>query len=149
LEEDTLTGNTERDWGLELAAEAVGRARSAGNVDDLERVLSHARLGLEQRLAEGRSVEQTLIDGIGMAAAEVASNRREAGWGRWILSIYASLGLAPPETLSDLLAGLPASELSLLAPAAQRAFESSQTRSGAPDSPGQTALARLLGGTKS
>ncbi|HVY28519.1 MAG TPA: FHA domain-containing protein [Polyangiaceae bacterium] len=149
LEEDTLTGNTERDWGLELAAEAVARARSVANVDDLERVLAHARLGLERRLAEGRSVEQTLIDGVGMAAAEVASARREAGWGRWILSIYASLGLAPPATLSDLLAGLPASELSLLAPAAQRAFDSSHTRSGAPDGPGQMALARLLGGTKS
>lgn len=148
LEEDTLTGNTQRDWGLELAVEAVARARSVGNVDDLERVLAHARLGLEQRLAEGRSVEQPLIDGVGLAAAEVASARGEAGWGRWILSIYASLGLSPPAALSELLAGLPARELSLLAPAAQRAFDSSGTRGGAQDSAGQTALARLLGGTK-
>lgn len=148
LEEDTLTGNTQRDWGLELAAEAVARARSVGNIDDLERVLAHARLGMEQRLAEGRSVEQALIDGVGMAAAEIASARGEAGWGRWILSIYASLGLSPPAALSELLSGLPARELSLLAPAAQRAFDSSGTRGGAQDSAGQTALARLLGGTK-
>jgi hypothetical protein len=148
VEEDTLTGNTQRDWGLELAAEAVMRARGVANVDDLERVLAHARLGLEQRLAEGRSVGQHLIDGVGMAAAEVAAARGEAGWGRWILSIYASLGLAPPAPLSDLLAGLPPHELSLLAPAAQRAFDSSGARGLAQDVAGQTALSRLLGGGK-
>lgn len=148
VEEDTLTGNTQRDWGLELAADAVARARSVGNVDDLERVLAHARLGLEHRLAEGRSVDRHLIDGVGMAAAEVAAGRGEAGWGRWILSIYASLGLAPPAALSELLAGLPPAELSLLAPAAQRALESSGTRGATGDPASQSALSRLLGGTK-
>jgi pSer/pThr/pTyr-binding forkhead associated (FHA) protein len=148
IEEDTLTGNTQRDWGLELAAEAVARARGVASVDDLERVLAHARLGLEQRLAEGRTVERHLIDGVGLAAAEVAVGRKEAGWGRWILSIYASLGLAPPVALSDLLAGLPASELAQLAPAAQRALDSYGTRGSGTDSAGQTALARLLGSGK-
>jgi hypothetical protein len=149
LEEDTLTGNTQRDWGLELAAEAVERARAAGVIDDLERVLSHARLGLEQRLAEGRTVERRLIDGVGMAAAEVAASRGEAGWGRWALSIYASLGFAPPEGLSNLLGGLPPAELQLLAPAAQRAFDSSGSRQGDADAAGQAALSRLLGSSRS
>ena len=72
----------------------------------------------------------------------------EAGWGRWILSIYAPLGLAPPPELSELLASLPPQERSLLAPAAQRALDSSGTRGGAVDSAGQSALSRLLGGKK-
>ena len=148
LEEDTLTGNTQRDWALELAAEAVTRARTAGSMQDLERVLSHARLGLEQRLAEGRSVERHLIDGVGMAAAELAVSRAEAGWGRWALSIYASLGFSPPAALSELLAGLPPSELSLLEPAAQRAADSSGAQS-ADDRAAHAALSKLLRSAKS
>jgi FHA domain len=149
LEEDTLTGSTQRDWGLELAAEAVERTRAAGVIDDLERVLSHARLGLEQRLAEGRTVERRLIDGVGLAAAEVAASRGEAGWGRWALSIYASLGFAPPESLSDLLSALPPAELQLLAPAAQRAFDSAGSRQTEADAAGHAALSRLLGSSRS
>ena len=71
----------------------------------LERVLSHARLGLEQRLAEGRTVARHLIDGIGLASAEVAVSRGEAGWGRWTLSIYASLGLQPSLATARSVAG--------------------------------------------
>jgi hypothetical protein len=149
VEEDTLTGSNQRDWGLELAAEAVERARGAGVIADLERVLSHARLGLEQRMAEGRSVERHLIDGVGMAAAEVAASRAEAGWGRWALSIYASLGVSPPAAFSQLLSRLPQAELSLLAPAAQRAYDSSGSQNSPADAPGQQALSALLGSAKS
>ncbi|HYQ15886.1 MAG TPA: FHA domain-containing protein [Polyangiaceae bacterium] len=145
LEEDTLTGSGQRDWGLELAAEAVARARAGKGTDDLERVLSHARLGLEQRLAEGRTVERPLIDGVGLAAAEVAISRREAGWARWALSIYASLGLTPPASFSELLQSLPPSELSLLEAAAQRALESSGGSQAGGDVAARAALARLLG----
>jgi hypothetical protein len=145
IEEDTLTGNDRRDWGLELAAEAVDRARSAGQLEDLERVLSHARLGLEQRLAEGRSVERHLIDGVCLAAGTIATSRGEAGWGRWALSIYASLGLTPPVALSDALEALPRTELVLLQPAAQRALDSASARQSADDRAALSALSRLVG----
>ncbi len=148
VEEDTLTGGSQKDWGLELAAEAVERARTAGVVEDLERVLSHARLGLEQRLAEGRSVERHLIDSIGLAAGEVAVSRAEAGWGRWLLSIYASLGLQPKLELSELLGRLPARELVLLEPAAQRAFDSSHVGQSAVDLAARAALGQLLRSAK-
>lgn len=141
LEDDTLTGSGQRDWGLELAAEAVNRARKGKGPDDLERVLSHARLGLERRLAEGNPVDRSLIDGVGLAAAELAVSRAEAGWGRWALSIYASLGLEPPVALSELLSRLPASERTLLAPVAQRALDSAADG----DEQARAALARLLG----
>lgn len=148
IEEDTLTGNSQKDWGLELAAEAVGRARVVAVVEDLERVLSHARLGLEQRLAEGRTVERHLIDGIGMAAGEVAALRAEAGWGRWALSIYASLGLQPALALVELLAKLPRSELLLLEPAAQRAFDSAGPGQSAEEIAGHAALGQLVRSAK-
>lgn len=149
LEEDTLTGSSQRDWGLELASEAVARARRGSDADDLERVLAHARLGLEQRLAEGRRVEPQLIDGVGLAAAEIAVARNQAGWGRWALSVYASLGAAPPVELSETLARLPRAELGLLEAAAQRAFDSAGARSSAVDQASLVALGRLLESAKS
>jgi hypothetical protein len=148
LEEDTLSGAGQRDWGIELAAEAVGRARQAGTTD-LERVLSHARLGLEQRLAEGHTVDRDLIDKVILAAAEVAVKRSESGWARWGLSIYASLGWSPPVALSELLAQLPKSELSLLSPAAQRALDSAGAGQSAEDRASLEALVRLLESAKS
>lgn len=148
LEEDTLTGSSQKDWGLQLAAEAVERARSAGIVENLERVLSHARLGLEQRLAEGRNVERHLIDGIGLAAAEVAVSRAEAGWGRWALSIHASLGLQPQVALVELLAKLPPAELLLLQPAAQRALDSAGAGKSDAEVAGHAALAQLVRSAK-
>jgi hypothetical protein len=149
LEEDTLSGSGQRDWGLELASEAVARARRGADPEDLERVLAHARLGLEQRLAEGRRVETQLIDGVGLAAAEVALARGEAGWGRWALSVYASLGAAPPVELSETLARLPRAELALLEPAAQRAVDSAGSSHSAAQQASLQALSRLLESAKS
>lgn len=143
LEEDTLTGAGQRDWGIELAAQAVNRARVAGT-GDLERVLAHARLGLEQRLAEGRAVDRELIDNVAMAAAEIAVKRSEAGWGRWALSIYASLSWVPPAALSQALLQLPKGELVLLAPAVQRCRESAGSRLTDEDRASLDALLRLL-----
>lgn len=142
LDEDTLTGSGQHDWGLELAADAVNRARKGKGADDLERVLSHARLGLEQRLAEGRSVARQLVDDVALASAELAVSRGEAGWARFALSIYASLGFEPPVAFSELLARLPASERSLLAAAAERVLD----RAGSGDTAARAALSRLLGG---
>jgi hypothetical protein len=144
LEEDTLTGSDQRDWGLELAAEAVERARFSASATDLERVLSHARLGLEQRLAEGRVVERRVVDSVCLAAASVAKARAEAGWGRWALSIYASLGWAPPSALSAELGGLPRAELVLLEPAAQRSIDSAGAGQSAADQAGLSSLLGLL-----
>jgi pSer/pThr/pTyr-binding forkhead associated (FHA) protein len=138
-----FSGAGQRDWGIELAAEAVNRARVAGT-GDLERVLAHARLGLEQRLAEGRSIDRELIDNVALAAAEIAVKRGEAGWGRWGLSIYASLGWAPPAALSEALTQLPKAELLLLGPAAQRALDSAGVRQAGEDRASLDALTRLL-----
>jgi hypothetical protein len=145
LDEDTLTGSGQRDWGLELAAEAVERARAGFAKQDLERVLSRARLGLEQRLAEGTAIDRRIVDGIAVAAAEVAASSGEAAWGQWALSIYASLGLAPAAELMDLLAQLPKAELLLLSAAAHRAIDSAGVGLSPADDASITALTRLVG----
>jgi hypothetical protein len=142
LEEDTLTGSGQQDWGLELAVDAVYRARKTKGPDDLERVLSHARLGLERRLAEGGRVDRSVVDGVGQTAAELAVMRGEASWGRWALSIYASLGLQPPVAFSEVLLRLSPSELRQLSVAVQRTLDSAV----AGDAQARAALSRLLEG---
>ncbi len=146
LDEDTLTGTNNRDFALELAAEAIERVRGAGTLADIERVLSHARTALERRLAESQPVERRFLDALCLAAGEVALGRAEAAWGRWALSMYASLGLTPPATFSERLEGLSADERFLLKQAAERAFESANAKQPHDDQAGLSALARLARG---
>jgi hypothetical protein len=86
-----------------------------------------------------------LIDGVCLAASVVATARAEAGWGRWALSIYASLSWTPPTELSDALEALPSTERALLQPAAQRAFDSASARQSEHDRAALSALSRLVG----
>ena len=72
-----------------------------------------------------------------------------AAWGRWALSIYASLGLQPQLRFIELLAGLPQSELLLLEPAAQRVFDSANGGDSAKDALAHAALRELLRGARS
>ena len=131
-EEDTLAGapSSSRDWGLDLVVEALRRAQSLGRPEDLERILSHARLGIEQRIANGLPLERPMLDAVADAAASYAVERREASWGKWLLSVYASLGGVPPRAVGRRLITLPASERTSLAPAARRVVESVSSRGG-------------------
>ncbi|HEY3254235.1 MAG TPA: hypothetical protein VGJ91_09815, partial [Polyangiaceae bacterium] len=131
-EEDTLAGapSSARDWGLDLVVDALRRAESLGRSDDVERILSHARLGIEQRIANGLPVERPMLDAVADAAASFAVARRDATWGKWLLSVYASLGGVPPRAVGRRLITLPPSERTSLAPAARRVVESVSSRGG-------------------
>jgi len=131
-EEDTLAGSpgSARDWGLDLVVEALARAESLGRVDDIERILSHARLGIEQRIGNGQPVERPTLDAVADAAATLAATRGDAAWGRWLLSVYASIGLVPPRAVGQSLVTLPPSERTSLAAAARRVIESVSSRGG-------------------
>ncbi|MEI9940525.1 MAG: FHA domain-containing protein [Pseudomonadota bacterium] len=131
-EEDTLAGapSSSRDWGLDLVVDALRRAESRGRSDDIERILSHARLGIEQRIANGLPVERPMLDAVADAASSFAATRRDATWGKWLLSVYASLGGVPPRAVGRRLTTLPPLERSSLAPAARRVVESVSSRGG-------------------
>ena len=131
-EEDTLAGapTTQRDWGLDLVVEALRRAESIGRADDIERILSHARMGIEQRIGNGLSVERPLLDAVADAAAALAATRGDAAWGKWLLSVYASLGSLPPRAVGRSLITLPRAERNALAPGARRVMESVSSRGG-------------------
>jgi len=131
-EEDTLAGapSSARDWGLDLVVDALRRAESLGRFDDIERILSHARLGIEQRIANGLPLERPMLDAVADAAASFAVTRREATWAKWLLSVYASLGGVPPRAIGRRLINLPPVERTALAPAARRVVESVSSRGG-------------------
>ena len=132
-EEDTLAGapsSSQRDWGLDLVVESLRRAELLGKSEDIERILSHARLGIEQRIGNGLPVERPALDAVADAAATLAAARGDATWGKWLLSVYASLGTVPPRAVGHSLTQLPASERTSLAAAARRVVESVSSRGG-------------------
>jgi len=131
-EEDTLTGASDKhkDWTLELLLDALRRAQALGRVGDVERILSNGRLGIEQRIASSSQVERAWIDAIAEIAAELVRARSSAAWGRWILSIYAALGMTPPSSVAQALAELPPGEKATLITAARRVVESVTARGG-------------------
>ena len=132
-EEDTLAGapsSSQRDWGLDLVVESLRRAAALGRTDEVERILSHARLGIEQRIGNGLPVERPTLDAVADAAASLAAARGQAAWGRWLLSVYASLGRVPPRAVGRSLMTLPLAERLALALAARRVVESVSSRGG-------------------
>jgi hypothetical protein len=71
-----------------------------------------------------------MLDAVADAAASFAATRRDATWGKWLLSVYASLGGVPPRAVGRRLITLPLSERTSLAPAARRVVESVSSRGG-------------------
>ncbi len=129
--DDTLTGPaSDRDWALELAAEAVVRALEKRSWDDLERLLLRARLHVEQRLADGGRVDQRPLHGVGDAAVALALAKGDAAWVRWALSLYATLGQVPPPSTARNISTLPPAQKTTLGPAARRVVESVSSRGG-------------------
>jgi len=133
-DEDTLAGvpssSTQRDWSLDLVVEALHRAESLGRTEEIERVLSQARFGIEQRIGNNQVVERPMLDAVADAAATLAVTRGDASWGKWLLSVYASIGSVPPRAVGQSLIALPLSERHSLAPAARRVVESVSSRGG-------------------
>jgi hypothetical protein len=132
--DDTLTGSeSERDWQLELAADALRRAVQRDRWEDVERLLLRARLHIEQRIADGRVVDRAALAILGDAAAGLSAARSDATWARWALSLYASLAEVPSAAMARRVAQLGAEQRASLAPAARRVIESVSSKGGPRD----------------
>jgi len=130
-QDDTLSGaRSERDWSLELAAEAVGRAAQRHSWEDVERLMMRARLHVEQRLADGRRIDGRPLQDVGDAAVALAVGTGELSWVRWALSLYATLGQIPPETLLRGLSTFPPMVRVTLAPSVRRVVETINEKGG-------------------
>jgi hypothetical protein len=130
-DEDTLSGaESERDWSLELAADAVARALEKRSWEDVERLLLRARLHLEQRLADGGRVDRRPLQGVADAAVALATATGELAWVRWALAVYGSLGELPPRTVAQGMGAFPREVRESLAPAVRRIVEAVAARGG-------------------
>jgi FHA domain len=126
VDEDTLngvTGESERDWTLELLIEVLDKALALERWDDVERMLQRVRLNVEDRIAKGEPIERANLDRLADAAAQLAVQRKQAEWGAWLLAVHAELALIPRLDVTRSLSTLPPSERSSLAPAAGRVIE--------------------------
>jgi hypothetical protein len=117
-------------WRLELAADAVLKAVRLESWQEAERLLGSIKPEVEARLAARSTIEKRVLDKLADAAVAVASARADAGWARWILSVYAALARLPSAPLSESLSTLPPAQRSTLIPAARRVMESVETSGG-------------------
>jgi hypothetical protein len=122
--EDTLAApRSDRDWSLELAAEAIARALDRRSWEDVERLLLRARLHVEQRLADGGRIDRRPLHGVADAAVALATATGELAWVRWALGLYATLGQTPPPGITHGLSTFPPAVRGTLAPAVRHVVE--------------------------
>jgi hypothetical protein len=130
--QDEVPGSTpsSRDWGLELGAEALGKAVQRASWADAERVLESVRAEIESRLRQGKVIERGILAAVAEGATDVSLARGDAAWAKWILSVYARLAELPASHMSRTLTTLPPAQRSTLIPAARRVMESLETNGG-------------------
>lgn len=146
--EDTLDeGQPERDWSLELAAETVARALAKRSFADVERLLLRARLHVEQRVADGGTLDPRPLRSLAEAAVALAHGSGDGAWVRWALSLYATLGELPEAAIATALSGFAPELRESLAPAVRRVVETVSARGGPRPEERATfeALSRLAG----
>ena len=97
-QEDTLAGPTsDRDWALELAAEAVMRALEKRELGRRRTAAACARgFTSSSGSPTAGDVDQRPLHGVGDAAVALACAKGDVAWVRWALSLYATLGQVPP-----------------------------------------------------
>ena len=122
FEEDTLSGSlpSREAWTLDLVTETVRKARQLGRWPDVERLLRRASEAVEHLLAAGEPVDAEQLEVLADAAVALSVSHGQAQWARWILGIYASLGLVPAKDVGRGLSSLPPEERHTLAPVASR-----------------------------
>ncbi len=141
-EEATLSGTSKHAWSFDLLVETVQRAYELGRWEDVERVLLRARQTVEELIASTEPVDRARLDQLAHFAVSLSLERGQAEWGRWVLMIYASLGLVPPRDIGRGLSSLPPAERSTLLPAVDRVVRSAtSTQNG--DDEALEALRRL------
>jgi hypothetical protein len=132
LDEDTISGfvgaESQRNWTLALLVDVLERAVLLERWDDVERILRRAKPTVEERLDSGHALLREQVDGLAAAAARLAESRQQAEWGRWALSVHATLGFVPRRDIIERLSTLPPAERASLAPVAHQVLESVNAR---------------------
>jgi hypothetical protein len=133
MDEDTISGvvgESDKNWTLELLVDVLQKAVNLERWDDVERMLTRSKVNVEERLASAQTIDREHLDRLAQAAAALASVRREAEWGEWVLGVHAIVGVVPQRDVTERLSTLPPGERASLAPAASRVLESVRAKGG-------------------
>lgn len=130
FEEDTLSGSlpSREAWTLDLVVETVRKARQLGRWADVDRLLRRASDTLEHLITSGEPVDGQQLDALADAAVALSVASGQGEWARWVLGIYASLGLVPGKEIGRGFSSLPPAERHSLAPVASRVVESAESQ---------------------
>jgi hypothetical protein len=145
-DEETLSGmfgESRQNWTLQLLVEVLEKALSLHRDGDAERILRRAASNVDERLTSGGPVDPQQLDGLADCAARLSEVQKTAHWVRWVLTVYASLGLVPRAALFQRLQSLPLPEQAGLTPALDAVWRAAQAR-GRPLTDEETAGAQCL-----
>lgn len=110
VDDDTLSGvlgDSQRNWMLELLVEVLEKAVALQRWEEVDRMLSRARVNIDGRLAAGQTVDRGQLDQVSSAALHLAVERRDSHWASWALSVHAALGVLPCGATAQLCDRLP------------------------------------------
>jgi len=146
FEEDTLSGSlpSREAWTLDLVVETVRKARQLGRWADVDRLLRRASDTLEHLITSGEPVDGQQLDALADAAVALSVASGQGEWARWVLGIYASLGLVPGKEIGRGFSSLPPAERHSLAPVASRVVESAESQGPSTAEPAALDEMRLL-----
>jgi hypothetical protein len=130
VDDDTISGvigDSNRNWTLELLVEVLDKAVALERWEDVDRMLSRARLNLESRMASNHRLERTQLERVSEAAVRLSIARRNVEWASWVLTVYAMLRELPAEATLRLIERLPGGLRRDLAPFARRVLQAAES----------------------
>jgi hypothetical protein len=145
-DDETLSGtfgaSSQHSWSVQLLIEALEKAMMLSRPADADRILRRATTMLEERVADGGTINPEQVVPIARAAARLCADQKDSTWGTWIASFYARAAIFPPASVCDDLGRLISHHAELkdfIAPLIER----SRLLDGTPSRDDSDALARL------
>jgi len=111
--EDTLSGaprpgNLDREaWSLQMQMELLERALTLGRTTDADRVMGRMAIAIDERLAQGMSVDPPKLLPTLIGAVRLAAAQGEAQWLRWAFGLLQKAECPPNRELAEAVGRVP------------------------------------------
>lgn len=107
-DEETLSGHfgaaSKSTWSVQLLVEVTEKALALERHSDATRILQRAKAQIEERMAEGSSLDGEQAELLARTAFRVTLAAGDPTWASWILRLYGDVKLTPPAGLLDAVA---------------------------------------------
>lgn len=99
----TATGMDRQSWSMQLQVELLDKAISLGRTADADRVLKGIAAIVEDKIAQGQTVEIEALEPALSSAVRLAALSGEAQWAGWVLQTMQRLDrMLKPQTVSQI-----------------------------------------------